>query len=366
MTAPTHIFFSSLSYLTIAGWFSSLPVSLLHVGICAIGALIPDVDRPTSMIGRAFFFLSTPIEQTWGHRTIAHSLVGLLILAVILFPLFFFFPLYFFILLLGAGTHLVADMGNISGIELFFPAKIRAVLPGNRHWRITVGSKAEIIFCIFCAVLCIFLWTPAQTGFFQALRHALGDFDSAHQEYIETCGENELFLEGRLKNTTTMKTETIIRKIIGYTETTLILEGGKTVGRSDAHYYPIHTKISPGKKIQTYIQRIDVSDMSTQEVVQCITPKIEHYIHGRVVLHHQNLFFPAYNPFSWGENGLTIRYATRKDLYRLDGVFQGGFIDVIYITLAGSRSPVVAHLKKAERKSATIHPEKYMPYFRIP
>ncbi|MBK8184414.1 MAG: metal-dependent hydrolase [Candidatus Competibacteraceae bacterium] len=51
----------------------------------AVASLGPDVDLPTSKVGRLFFWLSVPLERRFGHRTVTHSVVGLLTVA--LYPL---------------------------------------------------------------------------------------------------------------------------------------------------------------------------------------------------------------------------------------------------------------------------------------
>lgn len=39
-----------------------------------LGAIYPDIDHPKSYLGRRFIFISKPINDVWGHRTITHSL----------------------------------------------------------------------------------------------------------------------------------------------------------------------------------------------------------------------------------------------------------------------------------------------------
>ena len=36
-------------------------------------------------------------------------------------------------------------MLNIRGIDLFWPSPLRVVTPGNRHGRLEVGSKGEMV-----------------------------------------------------------------------------------------------------------------------------------------------------------------------------------------------------------------------------
>ena len=88
MTAPTHIVFG---LLTAAGAFSlfSMPLhrNLPAVAGAILGSVLPDIDSPNSYIGRVLPYASIPIERQWGHRTITHSLLCLLALSVIIWPL---------------------------------------------------------------------------------------------------------------------------------------------------------------------------------------------------------------------------------------------------------------------------------------
>ena len=88
MTAPTHIAFG---LLTVAGSFAffSLPLhrNLPAIAGAIIGSVLPDVDSSKSYIGRVLPFASIPIERQWGHRTITHSLLCLIVLSVMIWPL---------------------------------------------------------------------------------------------------------------------------------------------------------------------------------------------------------------------------------------------------------------------------------------
>lgn len=58
------------------GWF-----------LAAFFSLMPDIDLPTSKVGRPLFWISSYLERHFGHRTITHSGVGMIILAILASPL---------------------------------------------------------------------------------------------------------------------------------------------------------------------------------------------------------------------------------------------------------------------------------------
>ena len=77
MLAPTHSIFGIFLTLIILAVFGVEWGLHWTIILCSIlGAIIPDIDHPRSMIGKLFSFISIPLERKYGHRTITHSLIG--------------------------------------------------------------------------------------------------------------------------------------------------------------------------------------------------------------------------------------------------------------------------------------------------
>ena len=117
----------------------------------ALGGLLPDVDHPNSTISRknallsvasylyrlllkAFaFFINIPFkmlknngvkigELSAGHRgPLTHGLLGVLLFAVVLFPVFLFNSSIYIGLLIGILSHILIDMLNPQGAPLLYP-----------------------------------------------------------------------------------------------------------------------------------------------------------------------------------------------------------------------------------------------------
>lgn len=364
MTAPTHIAFSSSLYLIIAGFFS-FPISILHLSFCALGSLLPDIDHPLSALGRAFFFLSTPIERIWGHRTITHSLVGLAIFALIFFPLYFFSPTFFYILIFGILSHQILDQNNISGTEFFWPHHSKTVLPLNRNWRTTVGSKAEILIFLLFSISVLFLWSPSRIGYFQAIRYLIGDFETTRKEYLETCGEKKLFLKGKLKDTITQKTLSNQWEIIGVQNSKIIVWSNgkkKTVGYNDAHFYPLKTRIQQGKKIQILVQRISMKNLRINCIEKYIQKKYQYYLSGQLKIScYEDPPQKDYNPLQFSNGILHIQYATWSDLEKIKNTLcQEGYIDIQYRLSENQKVPPIVAQVEQEKKEEEINIEKYL------
>lgn len=114
MTSATHYAFSYL-LCSAAGLPHSvaLPASL--------AALLPDIDHPQSLVGRVFPFASKYLLRKYGHRTITHSLIAVMTVALVLSPTLFFSGAVYGALVLSFSSHIFIDLFNMSGVKLLSP-----------------------------------------------------------------------------------------------------------------------------------------------------------------------------------------------------------------------------------------------------
>lgn len=137
MTAEGHLLFSVASLvmahkleltpeLAQGDWLHMVPGVLL-------GALLPDIDHPSSIPGRLLRILSLPISKLCGHRGFTHSLVAWLLLLITCYQwLTVQWPIPNDLLqafLLGYISHLIADMLTPSGVPFLWPLPMRFCLP---------------------------------------------------------------------------------------------------------------------------------------------------------------------------------------------------------------------------------------------
>src|SRR3989339_332125 len=217
MLAPTHSAFGIFLTLILLAFFGikfSLHWTVLI--FAALGSIIPDIDHPGSIIGRIFYPISTYLERKFGHRTITHSLIGWLIFSVLFFfiivisfPLlylynyccgipqsgtFVIFNLSFDIYLfrwssafsIGYFSHLILDMFNKRGSQLFWPDKSRDVIPKDQKYRSNSGARSEIFIFLFLLFL-VFLALPiSKYGISNTVRWLLGTPGSAIQEFKQS------------------------------------------------------------------------------------------------------------------------------------------------------------------------------------
>ncbi|CRH64688.1 Inner membrane protein ydjM [Chlamydia trachomatis] len=141
MEGKTHIaggIAAGAFYLTFGG---SMEHEALFIGSCALGSILPDICHPNSMIGRRVPLLDNLISEVFGHRTITHSLL------ILILTLFFFgwttWPLGLeYGIFIGMVSHLVLDAFTKQGIQFFWPFKVKVGFP----FGITTGGMLEKAF----------------------------------------------------------------------------------------------------------------------------------------------------------------------------------------------------------------------------
>ncbi|WP_272665112.1 MULTISPECIES: metal-dependent hydrolase [unclassified Providencia] len=161
MTAEGHLLFSVASLIMAhklqitpeiahGDWLHMVPGALL-------GALLPDIDHPSSIPGRLLRIFSLPISKLCGHRGFTHSLVAWFLLMISCYQ---WVPTEWAIpndiiqaFLLGYISHLVADMLTPSGVPLLWPLPQRFCFPMIRGKNSQRGERFVAIILTVCACL---------------------------------------------------------------------------------------------------------------------------------------------------------------------------------------------------------------------
>lgn len=157
MMARTHVAVGAGLCLAAvdAGLFPGDVVSVLAgVSGAAVGALLPDLDHPKSMLGRQLPFISLPLSKIFGHRGITHSLLavaGVLAAGLHAAEAMPWSP-WLVALVQGAAlgylSHLLADAFNPAGVPLLYPSWKRFRFPLTCR---PGGPLESILFYSACA-----------------------------------------------------------------------------------------------------------------------------------------------------------------------------------------------------------------------
>jgi inner membrane protein len=159
LNATTHAVFGVAALAGAALVTGADPPAYIYPA-AVVAAWLPDVDNPRSTLGNGLSrlknpvlnFLSRPVSwalrttsfvlvRTVGHRTLTHSLVGVLLFSLTVWLLLGSFPNLSLALVAGYASHVLADALNTWGVPLFWPlGKPVRLLPGG----VRSGGAVEV------------------------------------------------------------------------------------------------------------------------------------------------------------------------------------------------------------------------------
>ena len=319
MNLRTHVAAAPAFYL-LGSFVLSQPVAWPAVGMAVVGSVLPEVDKPDSLVGRAFP-ASRWIHDRFGHRGITHSLLGLAIAAALSSPLAFFAFPYWLAFLFGYFSHLFLDMATLEGIPLFWPKMARCVFPGRDDLRLDQGNprseKKEFALALFFVALSLVLVPLAPLGPQRAIQRVLGTMEESFGEYRSLAGSYEVFLVGRLQEALTGQSREGKWPIVALTERGyLVLDEGKIrlVGPGGS-LVPLRVALRKGQPITVVTTTASFSG-ELRELLRYLDPGVEHYLSGRVKLARSISLpqDPEAFPTVRGSSELSLSYARWQDL----------------------------------------------------
>jgi inner membrane protein len=161
----------TLTHLAISGLMTSLILGTADPTIVSVGSiagLLPDVDISKSPAGRVLFPISRLLEKRFPHRSCTHSIVASLVVGVVVYGLAYSSVISWQLahaIEIGYTFGYLVDAITKSGIQLFFPANLRCVVPGNRKLRLSTGSNWEYaVLVLVVAMLLLVLSVNTQGG----------------------------------------------------------------------------------------------------------------------------------------------------------------------------------------------------------
>lgn len=159
MMAITHCAIAATGATLIIG---NVEPSILCLAV--VGSQLPDIDTTKSWIGAACWPLANWIENRYPHRSITHSLLATLAVAIATSPLWYFYGWQLWLALpLGHLLSCCSDLFTKSGVQICWPSRDIWVCPMNPNARINTGSKAEIT-VLFVTVLIGVIWFNVISG----------------------------------------------------------------------------------------------------------------------------------------------------------------------------------------------------------
>ena len=295
--------------------------------LAAAASGLPDADLPPAKIGRLFWFVSVPLERRFGQRTLTHSALGLAMVALLAAPLGLLKPLYVWAMVGGYGSHRWIDMLNVRGVDLFWPAPLRRVTPGNRHWRLQVGSQGERVLLAGLLVTAAALYPLSHGGFRDALQALLESFDITVEQYARGSGTHGYELELTATDHLTLERIHCRCPVVGtWKNGFIVLHQGqpRAVGQSEAQHnlLPVAARLIQGEPLRVVAERVAMQGHTLRWLVSRIDQSRPYYLLGEVeipdgkgpALTGQLDSVETYNPASYRGGILRLHYARAPEL----------------------------------------------------
>jgi membrane-bound metal-dependent hydrolase YbcI (DUF457 family) len=292
MTAPTHITFAEFIYLLILTT-TGVALSFTNALVVGFAAVLADIDTGASRIGRVFPALTIWIERRFGHRTLTHSMVFAILLAVILLPLLLFVPDIYVVFLAGYLSHPILDTVTINGVKLFWPfSNSRCVFPLEVNhpyrYRTQTGSKVDRALGLIFLLGCVPTYLIAAQGYERFIRFTQKNIESAVRDYNELSRTHQVFADIRAHNLLTKERIEGRFEVIGAINTkTLIFRGPEHRLHSlgveyQSEYVAERVLCQEGSPVRISCRQIDMENQPLIQLREQIEPGREAQFFGEL------------------------------------------------------------------------------------
>jgi membrane-bound metal-dependent hydrolase YbcI (DUF457 family) len=321
--APTHAAFG-LGFTIATGTVLGVVLTPAVAAAALVGALLPDVDTPTSPVGRACPPLARWLERRVGHRTLTHSWLGLGLASLTALPLAWVdwhWPLTF---ALGYLSHLLVDAANPPGVPLFYPSPIRAVFPGRATLRPAEGSRGEAVLCAGFLLGLAVLWPLHLVGFTRTLHVFTRTPGGAIADFRRWEGTREVWadLDGLFRLSQRRVHQRVRVLGVANTSTLIVLDPATgtvyTVGPAEsANVFPQALVAHPGRPVRVETRPVTLTQQLLRDLLREVPLDGETYLHGVVRTPDVPALKPdpeAYETLKAGLGALELRFARPRDL----------------------------------------------------
>ena len=152
MQAKTHITTTLALGLPLMSLTNEL--TFVNVGVLAVGSLLPDIDHPSSYLGKRHKMVSGVTNKAFGHRGITHSLLGFILIGIIVNLTDRIEDIVFW-LMLGYLLHLLEDSFSQRGVKWLYPFTKSGSSFGGKFAFYKTGQLSEYLVMGF--MLCLLL-----------------------------------------------------------------------------------------------------------------------------------------------------------------------------------------------------------------
>jgi len=182
----THIVFAEACWFVTAAVFD-VHYELPSVAAAAVAGILPDADYPKSWTGRMLGSVSEDLHRFFGHRSFLHSYLALALVTATAGLLLWWLldrPAPLLAVFVGYGSHILADMMTVGGVQFFWPSRVIAVFPGRDEYRVLSGSTSERVFVAVALVFALLFYPVSKVGF-DGLIYRMGGAETLYATVVE-------------------------------------------------------------------------------------------------------------------------------------------------------------------------------------
>lgn len=338
MRLRTHVLASPF-FLLFSSLIRGVPPEAAAFPIAAVGAVLPEVDKPDSLVGRLLPF-SSWVHERFGHRGLTHSLLGLALAAALAAPLALASFSWWLAFVIGYLSHLLLDMATLEGVPLLWPKRTRHVFPGRDDLRLDQAApgagRKELILAATLLVLALALWPLTEVGLTGAMRQALGTLPETLPEYRKLADQYEVFLTGTVQDQQTglrLSGEWPIVGVYGEGYVIAVDDHLRLVAENTGSLFPIRVGLRKGKPIRVVAAELREFSGSLRRLLSYLDPQVEHYVSGTLRLKRPVTlsFPPTAFPTLRGSESLILTYARFQDLLAIaDAEAETGAVTIVH------------------------------------
>ncbi len=221
----------------------------------------------------------------------------------------------------GTWSHIWIDMLNVRGADLFWPSPVRVVAPGNRNWRMEVGSKAEMMLLSALLLLAVALYPLSWMGFRDALQAIVRSFDISVEQYQRQIGTHWYDLELVASDNLTLERISCRCPVVGlWKGGFIVLRDGqpRAVGKSEAYHnlLPISARLIEGEPLKVQPVRVEMKGRTLRWLLGRIDQRRVYFINGEVQTARIEPVadIEQYRPVAYSGQTMTLRYARAQEL----------------------------------------------------
>lgn len=338
MMGPSHAILAIASVATVLRTTNPF---LLAVGVVA--SLLPDVDTSRSLAGRMIPGLSHWLEKKYAHRTIAHSLLSLVLFALLVSPFWIISQDITIAAIVGYYSHIFGDKLTSSGVEFFWPKIERVVIFGNPQIRFRTGSSSEFAITTFITIFAVVMLNINSGG---GVMRTISEYLGAPEGALEFYNQNAAtaIIKAHVTGWRQSDRQPIqaTYRLLTVDGTVFILQDGRghlyrAAAGGDVEILIDRIRTSKGATVSNQVETLQLDDLPVWESLKKYRNGAEVYVSGDLALEDvEELELPESVEYFWPieetENGVRLTAARVEMLKIFEDRYGSGTLTIRIIS----------------------------------